>query len=144
MRLLEIEDIGCYCPTAYLLIVLSVLHHFWGQVVESPTHRGSPGRRSVHGPAEVCDLDVSLHTHQKILRLDVSVDDLLAVAVGQGICKLRYVLQQQRNYTFTYKFISACEIQHTVLILIYHLVSKWWYALLPVTYRELLIDQPRN
>ena len=42
-------------PQINLLIVGSPLNHFWGQVVQSPTHCLSPQRWCMHRPAEVCN-----------------------------------------------------------------------------------------
>ena len=39
----------------------------------------------MHGPAEVCDLQRVLQANENVLWLDVSVDDVLGVAVLDGL-----------------------------------------------------------
>lgn len=42
----------------------------------------------MHGPAEVCNLDLAVEANEKVFWLDVSVDDLLAMANLERIAKL--------------------------------------------------------
>ena len=51
-----------------------------GSILATP-HAPVAGR--MHGPPKVADLEVPLQAQQQVLRLDVAVDDVLAVAVRQ-------------------------------------------------------------
>ena len=44
--------------------------------------RISPGRRCVNGPPEVGYFKISFQIKQQVLRLDVPVDDVLAVTIS--------------------------------------------------------------
>ena len=68
-----------------LRVSYSYLNHLRGQVVESAAHGGAPAAGRVHGPPEVGDLEVALHVEEEVLGLDVAVDHLHRVAVGQGL-----------------------------------------------------------
>ena len=48
----------------------------------------------MHRPPEVGYLQFAVEAEQQVLRLDVAVDHLLAVAVEQRVCQLEDVLQQ--------------------------------------------------
>lgn len=50
-------------------------------------------------PAKVSDLEISHEAEQQVLGFDVAVDDLLAVAVEQGVCQLEDVLQNTEIIT---------------------------------------------
>ena len=84
-------------PRPYRLIMLPLLHHLRCQVVQRPTQGGPTRRGGVHGPAKVCYLDVPLHADQQVLWLNVPVDHLLRVAVGQRVCQLSYILGRGRE-----------------------------------------------
>ena len=71
------------CPISKLRV--SYLNHLRGQVVESAAHGGAPAAGRVHGPPEVGDLEVTLHVEEEVLGLDVAVDHLHRVAIGQRL-----------------------------------------------------------
>ena len=77
----------CNLLNMYLILDLRVtyLNHLRGQIVESAAHGGAPAAGRVHGPPEVGDLEVALHVEEEVLGLDVAVDHLHGVAVGQGL-----------------------------------------------------------
>ena len=77
----------CNLLNMYLILDLRVtyLNHLRGQVVESAAHGGAPAAGGVHGPPEVGDLEVALHVEEEVLGLDVAVDHLHRVAVGQRL-----------------------------------------------------------
>ena len=54
----------------------SSLDHFWRQVVQCSTHSTSSAVGSMHGPTKVSNLDVALGVQQKVLGLDISMNDL--------------------------------------------------------------------
>jgi len=64
------------------------LDHLGRKVVEGPAHCGSAGVGGVDRPSKVGDLNVAANVQEKVLRLDVSVNDFLAVAVGKRVCHL--------------------------------------------------------
>ena len=75
-------------PNVDHLVVLPSLDHFGREVVESATQGVAPGGGGVDGPAKVGNLDLALGTDEEILGLDVAVDDVLLVAVGQGLAEV--------------------------------------------------------
>ena len=75
-------------PNVDHLVVLPSLDHFGGEVVQSTTQSVAPGGGGVDGPAKVGDLDLALGADEQILGLDVAVDDVLLVAVGQGLAEV--------------------------------------------------------
>ena len=77
----------CNLLNMYLILDLRVtyLNHLRGKVVKSAAHGGAPAAGRVHGPPEVGDLEVALHVEEEVLGLDVAVDHLHRVAVGQGL-----------------------------------------------------------
>ena len=84
-------------PKIHFLIVVvlgcSRLDHLRGQVVQGTTHRSTTTVGGVHTPAEIGDLDLAVDAHEDVLRLDVAVDDVLAVEVAQGARHLGDVLR---------------------------------------------------
>ena len=46
-------------------------------------------------PAEIADLEIALDAKQQILWLDVAMNDVLAVEVGQCVCHLGDVLWRE-------------------------------------------------
>lgn len=78
-------------PVVNATVVVPPLHHLRGQVVEGAAQGAAPAVGRVHGPAKVCDLEVPAQADEQVLRLDVAVDDVLGVAVGQGARQLRDV-----------------------------------------------------
>lgn len=68
--------------------MLPSLDHFGREVVESATQGVAPGGGGVDGPAKVGNLDLALGADEEILGLDVAVDDVLLVAVGQGLAEV--------------------------------------------------------
>merc|ERR1719192_1047785 len=75
-------------PEVNLVIMERSLNHLWGQIVQCATHGTSPTVGGVHRPTEICDLDVSLSVEQQVLGLDISVNNLLAVAVRESVSHL--------------------------------------------------------
>jgi hypothetical protein len=75
-------------PNVHCFVVGLALNHLGGEVVERATEGVALGGRGVDGPAEVGDLDLALAIDEEVLRLDVTVDDVLLVAVverrGEG------------------------------------------------------------
>ena len=66
--------------------------HLRREVVECTAHGGAPGGGRVDGPAEVGNLQITLHVEEEVLGLDVPVDDLLGVAILEGLGHLVDVL----------------------------------------------------
>ena len=79
-------------PEVHLLIVRLLIHHLWREVVERSTEGMPPVARRMHAPAEISQLELAINAEQQVLGLDVPVDDVLAVQVGEGIGHLRDVL----------------------------------------------------
>ena len=75
-------------PNVDHLVVLPSLDHFGGKVVQSAAQGVAAGGGGVDRPAEVGDLDLALGADEEVLRLDVAVDDVLLVAVGQGLAEV--------------------------------------------------------
>ena len=75
-------------PDVDHLVVLPPLDHLGGEVVEGAAQGVAAGGRGVDRPAEVGDLDLALRPDEEVLRLDVAVDDVLRVAVGQGLAEV--------------------------------------------------------
>ena len=71
-------------PDIHPLIVLLPLNHLRGQVVQGPTQRLSARRRRVDRPPKISNLQLTLRAQQQVLWLDVTVDDVLLVAVPEG------------------------------------------------------------
>jgi hypothetical protein len=75
------------------VVVVLVLDHLGGEVVEGPAEGRAARRGRVHGPAKVGDFDVALVAEEEVLGLDVAVDHVLPVAVverlGDGADVLR-------------------------------------------------------
>ena len=65
--------------------MLASFDHLGWEVVERTTEGGAAVARSVHAPAKVADLELAVDTQEKILGLDISVDDVLRVEVGEGV-----------------------------------------------------------
>ena len=76
----------------------------------------------MHGPPEVGDLEVTLHVEEEVLGLDVPVDHVHGVAVGQGLGHLSDVLAGGRFIKLSSRplleslvhFSSRGELQHEV------------------------------
>lgn len=66
------------------LVVLLPLDHLRGQVIQGSTQRLPARGRRVDRPPKIRDLQLTLGPQQQILWLDVSVDDMLLVAVPEG------------------------------------------------------------
>ena len=62
-------------------VVLLPSHHFRRKIIERATKSRPAGRRRVHGPPEVRELEVAVQADENVLRLDVAVNDVLRVAV---------------------------------------------------------------
>lgn len=63
-------------PEVDVLGVGLALYHFWRQIIDSATKRHAHRVGLMYGPAEVGDLQDAFVAQQKVLRLDVSVDDV--------------------------------------------------------------------
>mmetsp|Transcript_26252 Transcript_26252/g.59573 ORF Transcript_26252/g.59573 Transcript_26252/m.59573 type:complete len:212 (-) Transcript_26252:129-764(-) len=74
-------------PDVDVLVVRLTLYHLRRKVVESSTERVPLRGWSMDGPTKVSDLDLALAVYQEVLRLDVSVDHVLLVAVGERTSK---------------------------------------------------------
>lgn len=77
-----------YSPDIHCRVMLvSLLKHFRGQVIQSPAKGGPLERRLLEvAPPEVTQLDVHVGIQQDVLGLDVPVDDsfLADILDGQG------------------------------------------------------------
>jgi len=82
-------------PEINLVIMEGSLYHFWWQIVQSPAHCPSPTVGSVDGPAKISNLDVALGVQQQVFRLDISMNHLLTVTVGESIRHLADVTSGQ-------------------------------------------------
>ena len=80
-RQLKGED--SHRPDIHLFIVVLASQHFGGKVVEGPAEGASSGLRD-HCPAEVSYLEC-VGRNQDVLGLDVPVDDVARVEVGQPL-----------------------------------------------------------
>lgn len=67
-----------------VIVLSSRLDHLRWQIVQGTTHGLSPAVGSVHTPAEVRDLDLVVYTDENVLRLDVAMNDVLAVEVPKS------------------------------------------------------------
>jgi len=79
------------CPQVDLVIVsLALCEDFWGEIVGSATHSGSPD--SLHilavdeqgGQAKVTDLDVHVVVEEQVARLQVTMDNVARMQVLDG------------------------------------------------------------
>lgn len=70
------------------MVVLLAFDHFGREIIERPAQGVSSVVGCMDGPPEIRDLQLAFRTDQKILRLDVAMDDVLFVAVvkrrGEG------------------------------------------------------------
>ena len=53
-------------PDVHGGVVVAPLHHLRRQVIQGATQRRAPRRGCVHGPAKVCDLDVTLEACSRV------------------------------------------------------------------------------
>mmetsp|Transcript_3807 Transcript_3807/g.4728 ORF Transcript_3807/g.4728 Transcript_3807/m.4728 type:complete len:217 (-) Transcript_3807:371-1021(-) len=81
----ELIEQDAESPNIDPAVVLFVDNHLWRKVVQSSAERFTPRGRSMNCPAEVCNLQSILQANENVLRLDVSVDDMLRVAVLNGL-----------------------------------------------------------
>lgn len=65
--------------------MLAALDHLGGQVVERAAEGGAPIAGRVHAPAEIANLELAVDTQEEILWLDVPMNDVLGVEVGERI-----------------------------------------------------------
>ena len=68
--------------------MFAALDHFRWEIVESAAEGGAPITWRVHAPAKVADLELAVDAEKQILRLDVPVDDVFRMEVGEGVCHL--------------------------------------------------------
>ena len=76
-----------YCQPCKLLRATATVipHTEWGRDHDDTISPAAVGR--VHRPAKVSNFEFSAHAQQQVLWLDVTVDDVLGVAVLQGACQ---------------------------------------------------------
>lgn len=83
-------------PKIDLLVVVVVgssgLDHLWGKVVESSAHGLPPVVRGMDTPSKVGNLELAVDANQDILRLDVSMDDMLSMEIPKSRCHLGNVV----------------------------------------------------
>ena len=60
-------------------------------------HLDLPQWGGVHRPPKVCDLHFTPEPQQQVLWLNIPVNHLILMAVGQGICQLLHYLCEQRK-----------------------------------------------
>lgn len=79
-------------------VVLLVDNHLWRQIVQGSTECVTSRRRSMNRPTEICNLQCILQANQDVFRLDVSMDDVLRVAVFDGLAgsPMLFYLQGKR------------------------------------------------
>lgn len=65
-------------------------------------------------PAEICNLQLSIHSNQQILWLDISVYYMLLVQVEQRICHLTNILQNNNHYTIHHFSLLYLPLQPQV------------------------------
>ena len=66
-------------------VVLLVDNHLWGQVIQRAAEGVSPRCWRMDRPPEIRDLQCVFQANQDILRLDVPMDDVLGVAILDGL-----------------------------------------------------------
>lgn len=65
--------------------MFAALDHLGRQVVERAAERGAPIAGRVHAPAEIANLELAIDAKEKVLGLDVSMNDVLGVEVGKCV-----------------------------------------------------------
>lgn len=65
--------------------MFAALDHLGRQVVERAAERGAPIAGRVHAPAEIPNLELTIDAEEKVLGLDVSMNDVLGVEVRQRV-----------------------------------------------------------
>ena len=68
--------------------MLAAGDHFGWKVVEGSAECCATRCRGVDGPTEVCELEIAVQADEDVLWLDVAVDDVLCVAVVDGVAHL--------------------------------------------------------
>ena len=76
------------------------LDHFRRQVVKGPAEGLTPGVGGMHRPAKVRNLELSVQPQQQVLRLDVSMDHMLGMAVHQGLCQRCHIPAAPNSWAF--------------------------------------------
>mmetsp|Transcript_31384 Transcript_31384/g.45953 ORF Transcript_31384/g.45953 Transcript_31384/m.45953 type:complete len:286 (+) Transcript_31384:190-1047(+) len=79
-------------PNIHTRIVVLPLDHLRGEVVQGAAQGGPPAGWRMHGPPKVSNLQLAPESDQKILRLDITVNYMLAMAVNQSLRHLLHVL----------------------------------------------------
>ena len=65
--------------------MLAAFDHLGGEVVESAAECGAPVTGRMHAPAKIANLELAVDAQEKILGLDISMDDVLGVEVGKSV-----------------------------------------------------------
>ena len=73
------------CPIVDLLVVFSALDHLGWEVIEGAAEGGPPVTGGVYAPAEIANLELAVDAQEEILGLDISVDDVLGVEIGERV-----------------------------------------------------------
>ena len=68
--------------------MLTALDHLRWEIIERAAEGSAPITRRVHAPAKVADLELAVDAEKQILRLDIPVDDVFRMEVGEGVCHL--------------------------------------------------------
>mmetsp|Transcript_7806 Transcript_7806/g.21406 ORF Transcript_7806/g.21406 Transcript_7806/m.21406 type:complete len:285 (-) Transcript_7806:15-869(-) len=72
-------------PDVHTAVVPLIVHHLGWKVVQSSTERFPAGSWSVDCPAEICDFQAILQPDKDVLWLDISVDNVLPMAIQNGL-----------------------------------------------------------
>lgn len=70
-------------------MVLLVDHHLWWQVVQGSAKGLAPRTRRMNCPAKVGNLQGIFQANENVLWLDISMNDVLGVAVLDGLSKAK-------------------------------------------------------
>lgn len=87
----ELVQENAKLPDVHAGIVLAACDHFWWKVVEGPAESGTAGCWGMDRPSEVCKLEISVQANKDVLWFDIAVDDVLGVAVMDGVAHLNNV-----------------------------------------------------
>ena len=97
--------------------MLPALHHLGGEVVEGAAEGVAARCGGVDGPPEVCDLELSRVSYEEVFGLDIAMDDVLSVAVGQGAGELQGATERSENmrdkcYGCDRSFVQSALLSH--------------------------------
>lgn len=100
------------------LVMRFPLHHLRRQVIQRTAHRPSPTTRRMNTPPEICNLQFAIQPKKQILRLDVAMNDMLRVQVGQSISHLinvscaPFLAEVPLPIELTIQFALRRELEH--------------------------------